>query len=93
MIAQLKFDKKGNLIGQDAPTLVSKKGISPEVNTIGPHNPTIIGDFIVGSFTNPDTKWLVQCFPKANMNTLRNRVEMGEAQINHRYIFVMIGAN
>ena len=82
VIAQLKFDKNGKVCN-------AKSGN----NDISPCNTTIMGDAVVGSFCNPDSKWLVQCFPQANIKTLCNRVKSGEAIVNRRYLFVMIGAN
>ena len=83
VIADLKFDSN---IGKVVKPIQRK-------DEIGPHNTTLIGDFITSSFSSNDSKWLVQTFPKANLATLRNRVETGEAKVDKHYIFVMIGAN
>ena len=82
VISKLRFDKEGRVTNS-----------STAKATIGPHNTTILGDYSVACFSNPDSKWLVQAFPKANINTLYNRVLSGEATVGRRYIFIMIGAN
>ena len=65
----------------------------PVKQVISPENTTIIGDSIIGCFSNPDSKWLVQCFEKAVISTLVSRIEKQEISVNFRYVFFMIGKN
>ena len=60
---------------------------------ISPTNTTLICDKYGSCFKNPDSKWLVQCFPRAVTQTITNRVVSGEITVARRYIFVMIGGN
>ena len=43
-------------------------------NEISPENTTLIGDRGIMGFKNPDSKWLVQHFPKALIATITNRI-------------------
>ena len=56
-------------------------------------NTTLIGDAAAQCFGNPDRKWLVQCFPKAVLQTIFNRILSGEIIVSKRYIFLMVGSN
>ena len=79
VIAELKFNKAGKLV--KSPSCISAE------------NTTIIGDFTIDGFVNPDSKWLVQSFSKAVLKTIPNRIENNQIQVQHRYVFLGVDAN
>ena len=60
---------------------------------ISPMNTTLIGDKYAACFQNPDSKWLVQLFPRSVLQTITNRIVSGEIDVSKRYIFLMVGGN
>ena len=75
-----------------APVTTLPLNLQP-LGTISATNTTLIGDRIIQCFRNPDSKWLVQVFPRATIQTITNRVVLGEITVMRRYIFLAIGAN
>ena len=55
---------------------------TPVVLVISPENTMIIGDSIINCFTNPNSKWLVQCFEKTVVSTLHSRVTKNEIDVS-----------
>ena len=63
------------------------------LSDISPQNITLITDKHGSCFENPNSKWLIQRFDKAVIQTITNRVISGEITVARRYIFLMIGGN
>ena len=60
---------------------------------ISPENTTLIGDKYANCFSNLDSKWLVQIFDCAVIQTITNRIISGEITVRRRCIFLMISSN
>ena len=81
-------------IARNAVTLINVLPVNLQpLGDISPQNTTIITDKYGSCFENPDSKWLVQKFDKAVIQTIINRVISGEITVARRYIFLMIGGN
>ena len=60
---------------------------------IGPHNTTLIGDYVTSVYQGPDNKWLVQSLGNATWNTVIQGIMNGSIVVNFRYMFLMVGHN
>ena len=64
-----------------------------QMTQISPINTTLIGDKYAACFQNPDSKWLVQLFPRSVLQTITNRIVSGEIDVSKCYIFLMVAGN